>query len=86
MIDRPAPMGRVMTHEIIILPTTERSIADNPLAKPTPKSAPTRVGVVYIGSPVPEARTTVVAAANSAAKPLLGVKSVIFMPTVAMAV
>ena len=84
MIDRPAPMGRVMTHEIIILPTTERSIADNPLAKPTPKTAPTRVCVVDIGSPVPEARTTVVAAANSAAKPLLGVNSVILRPTVSI--
>ena len=65
MIDRPAPMGRVMTHEIIILPTTERSIADNPLAKPTPKTAPTRVCVVDIGSPVPEARTTVVIASGT---------------------
>ena len=36
------------------------------------------------GKPVPEANTTVVAAANSAANPLLGVNSVMFLPTVSI--
>ena len=84
MIDNPAPTGNVTTQETIILPTTEKSTADKPLAKPTPSTAPTRVWVVEIGKPVPEANTTVVAAANSAANHLLGVNSVIFLPTVSM--
>ena len=42
-IESPAPTGRVITQEITILPTTLRSIADRPLAKPTPKTAPTKV-------------------------------------------
>ena len=53
-----------------------------PLASPTPKTAPTRVCVVDTGIPVPEAITTVVAAAISAANPRLGVSSVIFFPMV----
>ena len=65
-------------------PTTERSIAEIPLAKPTPNTAPTKVCVVDIGKPVPEANTTVVAAASSAANPLLGVSSVMFLPTVSI--
>ena len=36
-MDKPAPTGSVTTQETIILPTTEKSTADNPLAKPTPK-------------------------------------------------
>ena len=83
-IERPAPTGKVTTQDITILPTTPRSIAERPLARPTPKTAPTKVCVVDIGKPVPEAKTTVVAAANSAAKPLLGVSSVIFLPTVSI--
>lgn len=83
-MDSPAPIGRVTTHEITTLPTTPKSIADIPLANPTPKTAPTSVCVVEIGKPVPDANTTVVAAANSAAKPLLGVNSVIFLPTVSI--
>ena len=55
-----------------------------PLAKPTPRTAPTRVCVVEIGRPVPEAITTVQAADSSAAKPLLGVSSVMALPTVIM--
>ena len=70
-----------MTQEIRILLTTERSIAESPLARPTPSTAPTRVCVVDIGSPIPEAKTTVVAAASSAANPLLGVNSVMLRPT-----
>ena len=52
-------------------------IAAIPLAIPTPNTAPTSVCVVDIGKPAPEDITTVLAAANSAAKPLLGVKCVI---------
>ena len=37
-----------------------------------------------MGKPIPEAKTTVVAAANSAAKPLLGVNSVMLRPTVSI--
>ena len=40
MIDKPAPTGNVTTQETIILPTTEKSTADKPLAKPTPSTAP----------------------------------------------
>ena len=53
--------------------------------KPTPSTAPTSVCVVEIGRPVPDAITTVAAAPSSAAKPRLGVSSVIFLPTVVMA-
>ena len=82
--ESPAPTGKVTTHEIIILPTTLAFTEEIPLAKPTPRTAPTKVCVVEIGRPVPEAKTTVVAAASSAAKPLLGVNSVIFLPTVSI--
>ena len=77
IIDNPAPTGRVTSQDRMILPTTFKSIAESPLARPTPRTAPTNVCVVDIGRPVPEARTTVVAAASSAAKPRLGVSSVI---------
>ena len=83
-IDSPAPTGNVTTQETIIRPTTVKSTADNPLARPTPSTAPTSVCVVEMGNPVPEAKTTVVAAASSAANPLLGVNSVIFLPTVSI--
>ena len=43
IIESPAPTGKVTTQEIIIRPTTERSIAEMPLARPTPKTAPTKV-------------------------------------------
>ena len=42
-IDNPAPTGRVITQEIIILPTTPKSMAESPLASPTPNTAPTSV-------------------------------------------
>ena len=83
-MESPAPTGKVTTQETIILPTTEKSTAESPRAKPTPNTAPTRVCVVEIGKPVPEANTTVVAAASSAANPLLGVNSVMFLPTVSI--
>ena len=58
----------VTTHETRIRPTTRRSMASIPRAMPTPNTAPTRVCVVEIGMPVPDAITIVVAAASSAAK------------------
>ena len=67
-----------------MLPTTRRSTAPMPRAKPTPRTAPTSVCVVEMGMPMREARTIVVAAAISAAKPRLGVSSVIFLPTVSI--
>ena len=42
-----------------MLRTTPKFNAAIPLAKPTPSTAPTSVWVVEIGSPVPEASTTV---------------------------
>ena len=48
-MESPAPTGKVTTQETIILPTTEKSTAESPLAKPTPSTAPTRVCVVEIG-------------------------------------
>ena len=81
-MERPAPTGNVTTQDITILPTTPKSMAERPLASPTPKTAPTKVCVVEIGSPVPEAKTTVEAAAISAEKPKLGVSVVILLPTV----
>ena len=63
---RVAPMGRVTNHETMIVPTTRRSIALRPLAKPTPITAPTVMWVVDTGRPVREATTTVDAAAIAA--------------------
>ena len=83
-MDNPAPTGSVTTHERMILPTTPRLMAPIPRASPTPSTAPTSVCVVYMGKPVPDAITTVPAAANSAANPLLGVNSVMAVPTVLM--
>ena len=45
-------------------------------------TAPTMVCVVEMGSPVPEAMTTVVAVASCAAKPLDGVRCVMLVPMV----
>ena len=83
-MESPAPTGRVIIQDNNILPTTPAFTADIPLARPTPSTAPTNVWVVEMGRPVPDAKTTVVAAASSAAKPLLGVNSVIFLPTVSI--
>ena len=55
-----------------------------PRASPTPSTEPTRVCVVETGMPSREASTIVVAAASSAAKPRLGVSSVIFRPIVSI--
>ena len=83
-IDSSAPAGSVTTQEVKMVPITRRFSEPMPRAMPTPSTAPTRVWVVEIGRPVPEASTTVVAAARVAAKPRLGVSSVMPVPTVAM--
>ena len=77
MMDKIAPAGSVTTHDIKMFLITVTFKAAMPRAKPTPNTAPTSVCVVEIGKPVPEANTTVVAAASVAAKPRLGVNSVI---------
>ena len=76
-IDIKAPAGNVMIQERKNLLTTRILREAKPLAIPTPKTAPTKTWVVETGKPVYEASTTVVAAANSAEKPRLGVNSVI---------
>jgi len=55
-----------------------------PRANPTPSTAPTRVCVAETGIPVLVETTTVVAAANVAAKARLGVNAVIELPTVSI--
>ena len=84
MIDNTAPAGMVTIQDTKIRPTTVRLMAVMPRATPTPSIAPTRVWVVEIGMPVPDANTIVNAAANSAESPLVGVNAVIRLPTVAM--
>jgi len=84
MIAKIAPAGSVMIQDINIVRITRIFNAAIPRAIPTPNTAPTSVCVVDMGNPVPDAKTTVVAAANVAANPLLGVSSVILVPTVAM--
>ena len=54
----------MITHEEKIFRIIARLIAAIPLARPTPIIAPTSVCVVEIGSPVAEAKTTVIAVAN----------------------
>ena len=61
------PIGSVTIQERMIFPMTRKSIAPMPRASPTPMTAPTRMWVVDTGMPVPEASTTVAAAASSAA-------------------
>ena len=78
----PAPAGSVISQDRKIEPMMRVLSAPMPRAKPTPNTAPTSVWVVDMGRPVAEAITTVPAAPNSAAKPRLGVSSVILRPTV----
>ncbi len=73
------PTGNVTTHEVIISRITRGFKLAIPLANPTPITAPTNVWVVEMGHPNFEAKTMVVAAANSAAKPRDGVSSVILL-------
>ena len=68
-----APAGNVINHDKKILLITRVSNAAKPRAKPTPKTEPTSTCVVDTGNPVPDAITTVAAAAKVAAKPREGV-------------
>ena len=77
-----APAGSVTTHETTMFLTMLILIAAIPRAKPPPMIAPTMVLVVELGNPVPDAKTTVEAVANWAAKPRLGVRAVMPEPTV----
>ena len=61
---RVAPTGSVTSQETTIVPTTLRSMAPRPLARPTPITAPTAMWVVDTGRPVRDATTTVDAAAS----------------------
>ena len=72
-IDMSAPAGKVTIHDKNILLITRVSNAAIPRARPTPNTAPTNTCVVETGIPVPDAMTTVAAAANVAAKPRDGV-------------
>lgn len=80
--DRIAPTGRVTAHETTISFTVSARTLLRPRANPTPMTAPTSVWVAEIGSPNLDAPKTTDAAANSAAKPLVGVNSVILFPIV----
>ena len=53
-----APAGKVTIHERKMVRTTVKLSAPIPRAKPTPNTAPTKVCVVEIGKPVPDAKTT----------------------------
>ena len=81
-----APAGMVIAQPAKMSRIVFRFNALSPRASPTPKTAPTSVCVVEIGSPIgnTEANKIVMAAANSAQKPRLGVSSVILSPTVLM--
>ena len=68
----PAPAGSVTTHETTISRTTLRSSESMLWARPTPRTAPTKVWVVEMGRPDPDAMTTVPAAASSAENPVAG--------------
>jgi hypothetical protein len=83
-IDISAPAGNVTIHDKNIFLITLVSSAAIPRAKPTPSTAPTSTCVVDTGKPVPDAITTVEAAAKVAANPLDGVNWVIPVPTVAI--
>lgn len=74
MIDVIAEDGIVIAQERKISCIRRMFKEDNPLARPTPKTAPTMAWVVEIGNPILEATKIVVAAANSAQKPLVGVR------------
>ena len=65
--ERPAAIGSVNTHDTMIRPTTRRSIAPMPRARPTPSTEPTRMCVVDTGMPRRDASTMVSAAASPAA-------------------
>ena len=79
-----AQRGIVITQDKKISLKVLKFKAVIPLASPTPSTAPTREWVVEMGSPIFEAIKIVVAAPNSAEKPLVGVSSVIFLPIVSI--
>jgi len=81
---RTAQTGMVITQDMKIRRMTFRSMAAKPRANPTPMTAPTSTSVVEMGRPSFEQTSTVVAVPNSAAKPRVGVISVIFRPTASM--
>ena len=83
-IDINAPAGNVTIHDKNILLITRVSNAAIPRASPTPNTAPTNTCVVETGIPVPDAITTVAAAASVAANPRDGVSWVIRVPIVAI--
>ena len=76
--------GIVVIQETSIILTMLKFNVGNPRASPTPITEPTRVWVVEIGSPSLEHIKTTEAAPKVAQKPLEGVISVIFSPTVAI--
>ena len=80
----PALAGRVISQERPMSRIMERLMADRPRARPTPRTAPTRQWVVETGRPSWVARRMVVAVPNSAQKPRVGVRAVIFLPMVSM--
>ena len=79
-----AAAGTVMTQDVTMFRMTFKLMLDNPPASPTPMTAPTSVCVVETGSPIKLFDKTIAAVENSAAKPLVGVNSVIWWPTVSM--
>ena len=81
-----AATGTLATHDAAIFPNTLKSTALAPPARPTPTTAPTSVCVVETGTAKNgiEKISIVVAAPNSAAKPRVGVISVIFLPIVSI--
>ena len=81
-----AAAGTLATQEAAIFPNTRKSTAFAPPARPTPTTAPTKVCVVETGTARKGIEKTrmVVAAPNSAAKPRVGVMSVIFFPMVSI--
>ena len=81
---KPAVKGIVTIHERKMSLRILRFKAPIPLANPTPTTDPTNVWVVEIGIPILEQNSTVVAQPNSAQNPLLGVMSVILLPTVSI--
>jgi len=79
-----AVKGIVVIQEIKIILIIPRFKVGRPRANPTPIIEPTRVCVVEIGRPILEHIKTTEAAPNVAQKPLEGVMSVIFLPTVSI--
>ena len=73
IIARRAEQGIVMIQDIRIPLIRGKFRAEIPLARPTPRTAPTIEWVVEIGIPIFDAIKIVIDAANSAEKPRVGV-------------